>query len=65
VPILIASGTSDDRTTIAETTAMFDRAKDPKLFWDVAGARHVDLEVFAPDEYRKRVLPFLVENLQQ
>jgi fermentation-respiration switch protein FrsA (DUF1100 family) len=65
VPILIASGTSDDRTTIAETTAMFDRAKDPKLFWGVAGARHVDLEVFAPDEYRKRVLPFLVENLQQ
>jgi uncharacterized protein len=64
-PILIASGTSDDRTTIAETTAMFDRAKAPKLFWGVAGARHVDLEDFAPDEYRKRVLPFLVENLQQ
>lgn len=64
-PVLIASGTSDDRTTIAETSAMFDRAKDPKLFWGVAGARHVDLEAFAPDDYRNRVLPFLVENLQQ
>jgi uncharacterized protein len=64
-PILIASGTRDDRTTIAETTAMFDRAKGPKFFWAVAGARHVDLEAFAPDEYRNRVLPFLVENLQQ
>ena len=65
VPILIASGTSDDRTTIAETTALFDRAKDPKSFWGVAGARHVDLEAFAPDGYRNHVLPFLVENLQQ
>ena len=64
-PILIASGTSDDRTTMAETTAMFDRAKNPKLFWGVAGAGHVDLEAFAPDEYHSRVLPFLVENLQQ
>jgi alpha-beta hydrolase superfamily lysophospholipase len=64
-PILIASGTSDDRTTIVETAAMFDRAKDPKLFWGVAGARHVDLEAFAPDEYRNRVLAFLVENLQR
>jgi fermentation-respiration switch protein FrsA (DUF1100 family) len=64
-PLLIVSGTSDDRTTIAETTAMFDRAKDPKLFWWVAGARHVDLEAFAPDEYRNRVLPFLVDNLQR
>jgi alpha/beta superfamily hydrolase len=64
-PIFVASGTSDDRTTIAETTAMFARAKDPKFFWRVAGARHVDLEAFAPDEYRNRVLPFLVESLQQ
>jgi pimeloyl-ACP methyl ester carboxylesterase len=64
-PILIASGARDDRTNIAETTAMFDRAKDPKLFWEVAGARHVDLEAFAPAEYRNRVLPFLVERLQR
>jgi fermentation-respiration switch protein FrsA (DUF1100 family) len=64
-PILIASGTRDDRTTISETAAIFDQAKDPKLFWAVAGARHVDLEAFAPDEYRNRVVPFLVGNLQR
>jgi hypothetical protein len=29
------------------------------------GARHVDLEAFAPEEYRRRVLPFLIERLQQ
>jgi uncharacterized protein len=64
-PIMIASGTRDDRTTIAEATAMFARAKDPKSFWAVAGARHVDLETYAPDDYRGHVLPFLVGNLQQ
>ena len=64
-PLLIASGTRDDRTTIAETTAMFARAKEPKSFWAVAGARHVDLEAYAPDDYRGRILPFLVGNLQQ
>jgi uncharacterized protein len=64
-PVLVASGTRDDRTTIAEATAMFDQAKNPKTFWAVAGARHVDLEAYAPDGYRERVLPFLVANLQR
>lgn len=64
-PVLVASGTRDDRTTMAETTAMFGRANEPKLFWAVIGARHVDLEAYAPEEYRRRVLPFLRENLQQ
>jgi hypothetical protein len=50
---------------MAETTAMFGRANEPKLFWAVIGARHVDLEAYAPEEYRRRVLPFLRENLQQ
>jgi uncharacterized protein len=64
-PLLLASGTRDDRTTIAEAAALFARAPEPKSFWAVEGARHVDLEAFAPDEYRRRVLPFLIERLQQ
>jgi fermentation-respiration switch protein FrsA (DUF1100 family) len=64
-PVLIAAGTLDDRTTIAESAAMFDRARDPKLFWRVEGAGHVDLEAYAPDEYRKRVLAFFSETLQR
>jgi uncharacterized protein len=64
-PVLVAAGTLDNRTTIAETTAMFERAPSPKLLWAVAGAGHVDLEVFAPDEYRTHVLAFLVEQLQR
>jgi fermentation-respiration switch protein FrsA (DUF1100 family) len=63
-PILVASGAEDHFTTIAEATALFDRAPVPKLFWAVPGARHVDLEAFGPAEYRRRVLPFLTQALQ-
>jgi fermentation-respiration switch protein FrsA (DUF1100 family) len=63
-PILLASGTDDTRTTITEAMALFRRAREPKTFWAVEGAGHVDLERFAPDEYRRRVLPFLMERLQ-
>jgi fermentation-respiration switch protein FrsA (DUF1100 family) len=63
-PVLIASGTRDTRTTIAEAQALFARAPQPKLFWAVEGAGHIDLESFAPAEYRRRVLPFLIEHLQ-
>src|SRR5262249_24045879 len=64
-PLLLAAGTRDDRTTIAETTAMFERARQPKWLWAVDGAHHVDLEAYAPGEYRHRVLQFLTEHLQR
>lgn len=64
VPIFVASGETDTHTTIAEARSLFERARDPKTFWAVPGAGHVDLEAFAPQEYRRRVLPFLVKALQ-
>lgn len=64
-PLLIASGTQDDRTTLAEARALFDRAPEPKAFWAAEGAAHVDLEHFAPAEYWRRVGPFLAANLRR
>ena len=61
-PLLIASGTRDHRTTMAETQAMFERAPEPKPLWAVEGAGHVDLEGYAPEEYRRRVVAFLVST---
>jgi fermentation-respiration switch protein FrsA (DUF1100 family) len=49
---------------IGEARALFERAPEPKQFWAVRGAGHVDLEAFAPDDYRRIVLPFLTESLQ-
>ncbi len=64
-PILIAAGTRDNRTTIAEARGMFARAREPKRFWAVEGAGHVDLERFAPAEYRSHVLAFMAETLRR
>jgi fermentation-respiration switch protein FrsA (DUF1100 family) len=63
-PLLLASGTIDDRTPIEEARALFERAPEPKQFWAVEGAAHVDLEQFAPDAYWREVLPFLTSQLQ-
>ncbi len=63
-PILMASGRYDTRTTFEDSIALFAHAQPPKDLWMVPGAGHVDLEAFAPDEYIRRVLPFLVAHLQ-
>jgi fermentation-respiration switch protein FrsA (DUF1100 family) len=64
-PVLVAGGMLDDRTPIMETRRMFARANEPKRLWVVPRARHVDLEGFAPDEYREHVLAFMVETLRR
>ncbi len=63
-PILVASGSVDDRTPLDEARALFDHAAEPKRFWAVPGAAHVDLERFGPDQYWSHILPFLAETLQ-
>ena len=63
-PVLVAAGTADRYTTIAETRALFARAVSPKELWAVHGAGHVDLHAFAPAEYERRVGAFLASHLR-
>lgn len=63
-PLLIASGTADDRTPINEAHSLFEHAPEPKQFWAVQGAAHVDLERYDPVAYWRVVLPFLSRHLQ-
>ena len=63
-PLLVASGTADDRTPISEARFLFERAREPKQFWAVQGAAHVDLERYDPDAYWSVVLPILTRYLQ-
>lgn len=63
-PVLILSGSVDDRTPIEEAQALFARAAGPKSFWAVEGAGHVDLEGFGPEVYWQHVLPFLARTLR-
>jgi len=63
-PVLVASGTIDPYTPIAEAETLFAHAPEPKQFWPVAGAGHVDLERYDRAAYWDHVLPFLTGHLQ-
>lgn len=63
VPILIVAGTLDQHTTVAETKRLFEAANQPKEFWLVEGAAHVDLYRFDPIAYEHRILNFLARYL--
>ncbi len=64
-PVLIASGSIDVYTPLAEAKALFNQASEPKQFWPVEGAGHVDLQQYDPAQYWKIVLPFLNRTLKQ
>jgi alpha-beta hydrolase superfamily lysophospholipase len=63
-PVLIASGTMDRHTTLAETKRIFEAAHAPKELWVVEGAAHVDLYVFEPDAYKEKISTFLAKYLR-
>ncbi len=63
-PLLVIAGTADERTTIAETRALFARAQAPKELWEIAGAGHVDLADFAGTAYRERIVAFFAQHLR-
>jgi fermentation-respiration switch protein FrsA (DUF1100 family) len=64
-PLFMAAGTADTYTPMAESRALFLRAPQPKEFWAVEGAGHVDLEQFGPDAYWRHLLPFLASYLKK
>lgn len=64
-PVLLVSGTIDRDTTIQEAEQLFAAASQPKEFWEVQGAAHVDLHRFAPAQYESRVSEFLARYLRK
>jgi alpha-beta hydrolase superfamily lysophospholipase len=64
-PLLIASGSIDRHTPVAETRRIYAAANSPKQLWVVPDAAHVDLAHFAAKEYQQRILAFLGHHLRQ
>ncbi|HJU07534.1 MAG TPA: alpha/beta fold hydrolase [Rhodanobacteraceae bacterium] len=64
-PLLLIGGESDRYTPPRETLAMYAAARQPKQLWLVSGADHVDLQRFAGDEYRRRILAFFNRTLRR
>lgn len=64
VPKLFIVGEEDQHTTLEESRQLFNAAAEPKEWWLVNGARHVDLHSVAKEEYEQRVLDFFGRNLR-
>ncbi len=64
-PVLIIAGTDDQRTRFSESRRLFERAPNPKVFWAVEGASHVDFHKYAPDAYEQRILRFFADYLKK
>ena len=53
------TGSVDPLTLPEDAREVFEHAPEPKQFWVVPGAAHVDLYGFAPKEYEAKVNAFL------
>ena len=64
IPKLFIAGANDQHTTLAESRKIFETASEPKEFWVVPGAAHVDLHNAARVEYELRVVDFFKRTLR-
>jgi pimeloyl-ACP methyl ester carboxylesterase len=62
-PVLLIHGVEDRHTRIEEARREFAAAVEPKMFWEVPGAAHVDMHGFVGAEYERRIGAFFAEYL--
>lgn len=62
-PVLIMTGAEDKHTPLEQARRLFSAANEPKEFWMIDGAEHVDLQKFSPVAYRNKILAFLAKHL--
>jgi uncharacterized protein len=65
VPVFVMSGADDRKVTVEEARDLFAAANSPKAYWEVPGARHVDLAYAGGGAYRERLLRFLDSTLRR
>ncbi len=63
-PVFVIAGSDDKHTTLAESNRLFQKAREPKSFWEIKGAAHVDFYNYNPNEYKLRVLEFFNKNIK-
>jgi fermentation-respiration switch protein FrsA (DUF1100 family) len=63
-PVLIAAGSEDQHTTLAESQELYDAASNPKELWVLAGAKHQDLLKYDKTQYESQFVRFLIDNLR-
>jgi fermentation-respiration switch protein FrsA (DUF1100 family) len=58
-PVFVLAGSADEHTRPDDAREIFDRAREPKQWWLVPGAAHVDLYGYAKADYEAKLLAFL------
>jgi uncharacterized protein len=58
-PVFVMIGDRDRNTRLDDARELFDRAREPKAWWVVPDAAHVDLYGVAKAAYEERLLRFL------
>ena len=58
-PVFVVAGSRDEHTTPAESSELFQAAREPKGLWIVDGARHQDLLAYDRAGYEAQVVGFL------
>lgn len=61
VPLLIVHGEEDTIIPISHGEALFAAAQEPKTFWRIAGARHIN--AFTRPAWRERLVNYLDERV--
>lgn len=59
IPILVIHGTQDGTVGIENGEEIFEAANEPKTFWRIEGAGHIEAMVFDEGRYREKLLTFL------
>src|SRR5262245_47484423 len=62
-PLFMIHGGGDNYIKPEMARALFERARQPKEFWLVEGAKHNQAMQVAGDEYRQRVREFFESHL--
>lgn len=62
-PIFVIAGKHDKHTKISESKRLFSKAKEPKLFWEIADAEHEDFFKKQPIAYETKVLDYFDKYL--
>jgi fermentation-respiration switch protein FrsA (DUF1100 family) len=63
-PVLVAAGSADRHTSLAESQEMFAAAREPRKLWVVEGAAHQDFLAYDPRGYVREVVTFLTQHLK-
>ena len=63
-PKLFIAGSNDKHTTLEESRRLYETASNPKEFWVIQNAAHVDLHNAARVEYEQRILEFFGKYLR-